>query len=130
MKYFLGPTFSYSHQALIQYLEPQPQKQSIKALSTINEIFTKIQKHSSSNALVPVENSIAGDVMDTFEGLFSLKYWILGEVIIPINHVLAGKSDLNLKQITKIYSHTQAINQCNHFLQNLTAERVLTDSTS
>lgn len=67
--------------------------------------------------MVPIENSIEGGVTSTLDLLihdFDLS--ISGESILTIKHCLMAKSDLNMIEITKVFSHPQSLGQCRDFL--------------
>ena len=43
--------------------------------------------------------------------------YIVGEQIIPISHCLLGLEDAQMSDITSVYSHPQALAQCDRYLQ-------------
>jgi chorismate mutase/prephenate dehydratase len=136
--YYLGPEASYSNQAAQKYSDTIKDLKSDTKLEliptdTINGVFAALSNDTTGQSfgVVPIENSIAGDVGDTFQNLFSQNYYISGEVILPIEHVLAAKSQISVQSITKLYSHSQALFQCSNFLEGLgNIEMVRADSTS
>lgn len=67
--------------------------------------------------VVPIENSIEGAVSQTLD-LFAHKHdlKIYDEVVIPINHNLIVNKGVKLDQITDVYSHSQALGQCQGFI--------------
>lgn len=67
--------------------------------------------------VVPIENSIEGAVSQTLD-LFAHKHnlKIYDEVVIPINHNLVVNKGVTLDQITDVYSHSQALGQCQSFI--------------
>ncbi len=67
--------------------------------------------------VVPIENSIEGPVGITLDSLahkFDLK--IFDEIIIPINQNLMVNPGTKLEDIEDVYSHSQAISQCQEFI--------------
>lgn len=83
--------------------------------------------------MVPVENSIEGPVSQSLDILIhetDLK--LFAEIEVAIEHVLVGPEAIDLRQITHVHSHPQALAQCNKWLTaNLPrAERVAAMSTS
>ncbi len=69
--------------------------------------------------VVPIENSIEGPVGITLDQLahkYDLK--IFGEVIIPINQNLIVNPGTKMEDIEDVYSHAQAIAQCQEYIRN------------
>ncbi len=67
--------------------------------------------------VVPIENSIEGPVGITLDSLahkFDLK--IYNEIIIPINHNLIVNPGCTMEDIEEVYSHAQALAQCQEFV--------------
>jgi prephenate dehydratase len=82
--------------------------------------------------VVPVENSIEGSVAMTLDTIWQLSgLQIQQALILPIHHALISVAT-NLSQIETIYSHPQALAQCQEWLQQHLpqAERVAENSTT
>ncbi|KAL8902675.1 MAG: hypothetical protein Q9207_004478 [Kuettlingeria erythrocarpa] len=122
------------------------------------DTFTAVQELSSSFAVVPFENSTYGTVVFTLDLLVDREsaypdLIVCGEYYLPICHNLLGhpseaqpqnlpcegsksgqlhRNKHGLQHISTVYSHPQALGQCEHFLsQNLPgAERREISSTS
>lgn len=77
--------------------------------------------------VLPLENSIEGSVGSTLDVLLSLPVQIVRETIMPIRHYLAARQDAD---ILFVYSHWQAIAQCNGFLRTFGREVIAVSSTS
>lgn len=70
-------------------------------------------------ALLPIENSTAGSINETYDLLASGTLVITGEVIRGIDHCLIGIPGADLDGIERVLSHPQALLQCSSFLQGL-----------
>ena len=71
-----------------------------------------------SFGVVPIENSIEGPVGITLDSLahkFDLK--IYNEIVIPINQNLIVNPGCTMEDIEDVYSHSQAISQCQEFIR-------------
>ena len=71
-----------------------------------------------SFGVIPIENSIEGPVGITLDSLahkFDLK--IYKEIIIPINQNLIVNPGCTMEDIEDVYSHAQAIAQCQEFIR-------------
>lgn len=67
--------------------------------------------------VVPVENSIGGSVANTLDTLWQLdSLQIQSELVLPIFHALLSRAGA-IDQIKTIYSHPQALAQCQEWLE-------------
>jgi prephenate dehydratase len=108
---FLGPKGTFTHEAasligddLIPYC-------------TIPAIFESVSANETSFGVVPIENSIEGPVgitLDLLAHKYDLK--IFKELIIPINQNLIVNPGCSMADIEDVYSHSQAIAQCQEFI--------------
>jgi prephenate dehydratase len=71
----------------------------------------------SADGIVPIENSEAGGVGPTLDGLRSFRVFITGECTMPVHHNLA--SFVPIPEITVVYAHPQSHEQCSDFLDTL-----------
>lgn len=82
------------------------------------ESFTKVFEHikNSDVAVIPIENTIAGSIHENYDHLFKHKnLQIVGEISIHIEHNLLGIKGTHVKNITKVFSHYKALEQCQNF---------------
>ena len=84
---------------------------------TIPAVLESVSNDETSFGVVPIENSIEGPVGITLDSLahkFDLK--IYKEIIIPINQNLIVNPGCKMEDIEDVYSHSQAIAQCQEFI--------------
>ncbi len=93
-------------------------------------VFHAVLEDKVSFAVVPVENSQAGSINETYDLLLTYPLNIFAEVILRINHCLMALPGEKLAGIKTIYSHPQALAQCEEFLSKLEAEIVPTYDTA
>jgi chorismate mutase / prephenate dehydratase len=109
---FLGPEASFSHQAALarfgRGIRIAPQ-------ISIPEVFSSVEKGESLRGVVPVENSAEGSVKATLDALITTPLSIRGESFLRIRHCLLATG--GLETIRKIYSHPQALAQCQGWLR-------------
>ena len=77
-----------------------------------------VDNDECSFGVVPIENSIEGPVGITLDSLahkFDLK--IYNEIVIPINQNLIVNPGCTMEDIEDVYSHSQAISQCQEFIR-------------
>jgi chorismate mutase / prephenate dehydratase len=111
---FLGPEASFSHQAALAHfgsgIITAPK-------TTIPDVFDDVERGQNGEwGIVPVENSAEGSVKATLDRLISTPLAIRAEVFLRIRHCLiSGGNDT--AAIQKIYSHPQALAQCQRWLR-------------
>jgi len=82
---------------------------------TITEAIELLLNNKVDNAIVPIENSIKGTILETLDNIIeNEELFIKEEIIIDINHCLLG---FNLNNEKKIYSHSQALGQCKKYIK-------------
>jgi prephenate dehydratase len=80
--------------------------------------------------LVPIENTYAGTVTKTYDLLMAHDLFIVGETHQSIVHCLLAIPGTRLEQIRRVYSHPQALEQCEAFLSNLGLEGIPSHDTA
>lgn len=84
---------------------------------TIPAVMESVANGECSLGVVPIENSIEGPVGITLDSLahkFDLK--IFREIIIPISQNLIVNPGTKMEDIEDVYSHSQALAQCQEFV--------------
>ena len=123
----LGPSGSYSELAAVQFGAGEP-----LPAESFREAIELLLAGEADACVLPIENSIQGgvlqnlDLLERTESVFAVQ-----ELVLPIDHRLATKEGVRVEDITRIYSHEQAIGQCANFLrENFPhAQLEYTDST-
>ena len=67
-------------------------------------------------AILPVENSYAWNIHENLYSFLRYNYKIIWEINLEINHCLLSKES-ELEEITSVYSHPQALDQCHDYLK-------------
>jgi prephenate dehydratase len=119
---YLGPEGTYSQLAALAYsfeLEKQHhQSVELIAFPSISKAMQATTDGETDLTLVPVENSIEGGVTTTLDNLWKLKRLrIHRALVMPIWHNLLSQAN-NLADIEVVYSHPQALAQCQIWLEN------------
>ncbi|PRC93003.1 prephenate dehydratase [Solimicrobium silvestre] len=109
---YLGPAGTFSEQAVFQQFG-----HAIVLLPcvSIDEVFRTTEAGTADFGVVPVENSSEGAVNRTLDLLLQTSLSISGELSIPVQHSLMTASG-DLAGITKICAHSQALAQCQTWL--------------
>ena len=112
---FQGEPGAFSEAAVLRLLpdaEPRP-------YPTFDEVFDAVTNGSVSLGVVPIENSIGGSIHRNYDLLMENHLPIVGEVEVPVVHHLLALPGTALEQIRRVYSHPQALAQCDRFLRTL-----------
>jgi prephenate dehydratase len=84
---------------------------------TVRLVFSRVTSGQADVGVVPVENSQAGSVNETYDLLAnSTLVSIVGEVILRIDHALVAPPGARLEGVRRAYSHWQALAQSEDFL--------------
>src|SRR4030042_977904 len=117
---FQGERGAFSEDAIVAFLgdiETIPCK-------SFGDVFNAVLENKVEVGVVPVENSQAGSINETYDLLLSHPLNIFGEVNLRVNHCLLALHGENLAKIEIVHSHPQAIAQCQEFLNKLNVEVV------
>ncbi len=91
-------------------------------LLTLDTVFQAVSDGTAEMGIVPIENSYAGTVTKTYDLMLAHDLFIVGETYQQIVHCLLANPGTRLDQIDRVYSHPQALEQCESFLTELGAE--------
>lgn len=76
-----------------------------------------VQEGKADFAMIPVENSCAGRVVDVHFLLPKMNLFIVGEYYLRVEHQLLGVKGSKLDDVVLASSHPQALAQCSDFLK-------------
>lgn len=124
---FQGERGAYSEEAIIQHfgdaVEPVPKPY-------LRDVFNSIEKGETDLGLVPVENSIEGSIVRTYDLLNERELQARGEVVLRIVHCLIANKGVKKQDVLKVYSHPQALGQCRSYLERHGYEPVASYDTA
>lgn len=124
---FQGEKGAYSEQAAIEYYGADVETVPLR---TVSDVFLEVESGGVDSGIVPVENSIGGNIYETYDMLSETSLNIAGETILRIEHCLIGARGSKLPDIKTVYSHPQALEQCRNYLKKLKVEMVSTYDTA
>ncbi|HZJ09407.1 MAG TPA: prephenate dehydratase [Trueperaceae bacterium] len=75
-------------------------------------------------ACLPVENSLAGSINQTYDLLTDSVLTVIAERIVRVHHNLLVLPGTRLEDVKRVYSHTQALQQCQRFIRQHGLEAV------
>ena len=106
---YQGVEGAYSHAALQAYFGEQTESFHVRKF---RDAMEAIADGSADYAVLPIENTTAGIVADNFDLLVDFENYIVAEQIIPVEHVLMAPAGARMEDIRLVYSHPQALSQC------------------
>ena len=107
---YLGPEGTFSEQALLTL--PAAAKGTRLPARSVPEALDAVRGGEADAALVPLENSIGGQVGVTLDELADGPPLIITrEVVLPVQFVLASATDRPLETVTTVAAHPQASTQ-------------------
>jgi len=117
--YYQGIAGAFSHIAAEGYFG---KKHTFTGIPTFHTIFSKVEQGNVDYGVIPVENSLAGSVVENYDLLYRHDVSVIGEYYQSVRHnVLIKKSDaknpVTIQDITKVYSHPKALEQCIRFFE-------------
>ncbi|MGL4331447.1 MAG: prephenate dehydratase [Bacteroidales bacterium] len=95
---------------------------------TFNEVFNKVCTHEADYAVVAIENTIAGSLLQNYELLNKSGLRIIGEYKQRISHCFAVLPGQKMEEITEVWSHPIALMQCTDFLSTVPHVKVVEKS--
>ena len=85
--------------------------------SSFQEAFAAAVNGDCDYACLPVENSLAGSINQTYDLLTDSVLHVVGEQIVRVHHNLLVKPGVELADVKRVYSHTQALQQCQGYIR-------------
>ena len=110
---FQGEIGAYSEEAVLALY---PDAAVIPQVS-FDAVFECTEAGEVDRAVIPIENSLFGSVHVNYDLLSRHELHIVGEWYLRIQHHLLSVSGSSMDQIRRVYSHPQAIGQCQDFLK-------------
>ena len=98
---------------------------SILYVKTFDAVVSAVESGLCKFGVLPIENSSNGSVRAVYSLLQQHQLSVVRSTRLCIRHELLAMPGVKLKDITEIYSHQQAISQCQRFLQTLRGVRVI-----
>ncbi len=124
---YQGEPGAYSERAVrILFPESEPMP-----CDTVRLVFSRVTSGESVFGVVPLENSQAGSVNETYDLLQHTSLLrIVGEVLVQVDHALLGVPGSRLEEVRRAHSHWQALAQSEEFLASLRIEPVPVHDTA
>ncbi|MEJ2359450.1 MAG: prephenate dehydratase [Deinococcales bacterium] len=110
---YQGVVGAFSEEAALKFA---PDAEPV-GFPSFEEAFSAAVNGECQFACLPVENSLAGSINQTYDLLTDSVLHVVGEQIVRVHHNLLVKPGVKLEDVKRVYSHTQALQQCQSFIR-------------
>lgn len=124
---FQGERGAYGEEAVVRYFGDEVQPLPCRSFA---DVFQRVAAGQVAAGVVPVENSQAGSINETYDLLLRHDLFIRGELTLLINHCLMALPGTKPADLVRVCSHPQALAQCDQYLAELGVEIVATYDTA
>ena len=112
---YQGVEGSFSHLACQRRYAGRPGGAMLVGCETFRAAAQAVVDDGADLALLPIENSTAGSINETYDLLAHGPLTITGEVVSAVEHCLLALPGADLATVTTVRSHPQALAQCQAF---------------
>lgn len=113
---FQGAAGAYSEAAAYAYFGSETETLPCK---NFDELFAAVSEGRATHGIAPIENSLAGSIHRNYDLLLRNELYIIGEHHLRVSHCLMALPGVELGDIQRVYSHPQALAQCEHSLNEM-----------
>lgn len=106
-----GEPGSFSHEAALKFVPDA----TIVPCALSADVFSALSGGDVEAAAIPIENSLAGSVLEHFDLLLSHDVRVERETLLRIRHNLIAVPGASIGNIERVYSHPIALAQCRRF---------------
>lgn len=109
---YQGVPGSYSEMGVIQYFGNNTRN---IPYDNFREMIADVERNSIDFALLPIENSTTGAITRSLDLMKDYNVYIVGEEFVNVGHCLITFEGVSFDEIKTIYSHPEALKQCDDF---------------
>ncbi len=124
---FQGEIGAYSEEAALHFFGHSIQ---VKPCESLDDVFRVVEQGGAQFGVIPIENSLEGSISRAYDLLLDSSLRVCGEIELQVVHCLIASPEARLDLIKKVYSHPQALGQCQAFLKHLDCELIPTYDTA
>lgn len=115
---YQGVEGSYSHLAAQRRYGGRAGGALLAGFDTFRAAAQTVLDGTADLALLPIENTTAGSINETYDLLANHSLVITGEVVSAIEHCLLALPGVTIDELRVVRSHPQALAQCHDFFAN------------
>jgi arogenate/prephenate dehydratase len=118
---FQGEPGAYSEAAAQRYAP----EATLLPCPSFEDVFRAVEGGTALFGVLPIENSIGGTIHRNYDLLLEHDLQIVGDLELKVVHSLIALPGTAIDQIKTIYSHPQALAQCDKYLRSLPGVEVV-----
>lgn len=111
---YLGDKYTHTFAAACTFLG---EGDTAVGFPTIYASVSSVAEGKCDLAVAPVENSCGGSVADTLDALWALRLYVRAETVLKVPQNLIVRKGTKKEEIRTVYSHPQALAQCDGYLR-------------
>lgn len=116
---YQGVEGSYSHIAAQRHYAERTGGALLTGYASFGEAAHAVRSGAADVALLPIENTTAGSINQTYDLLADGGLVINAEVVSRVEHCLVCQPGIKLDQLRQVISHPQALMQCETYLRGV-----------
>lgn len=116
---YQGVEGSYSHLTAQRRYAGTPEGVLLEGCETFRDAADAVRGGTADRALLPIENTTAGSINETYDLLAEGGLSITAEVVSRIEHCLLALPGTRVEELRTVVSHPQALLQCQDFLRGV-----------
>jgi len=109
-----GEPGSFSHEAALKFVPDA----AIVPCALSADVFAALNSGNADAAAIPIENSLAGSVIEHFDLLLTQDVRVERETLLRIRHNLIAISGAQIGEIDRVFSHPVALAQCRQIFRD------------
>ena len=102
----------------------------LQAFDSFEQAYRAVEQGEMDCAVLPLENSYAGEVGTVMDLLFSGSLYVNRVVDLDVEHHLLGLPGARVEEIRRVVSHPQALSQCDEYIRRHGLEPVTYSNTA
>lgn len=115
---------SFHHQVVLEYYL---QNQAVDECLSFEDLVQSLLKSQSGEAVMAIENSIAGSIIPNYALIDRNELQIVGEHFLNIHQNLMALKGQKIEDISEVHSHPMALLQCMEFLKKFPHIKLVED---
>ena len=116
---YQGSEGAYSHLAALHHFSSRAAELAYHGHSSFEEALEAVEAGEADYAVLPIENTTAGSINETYDLLARTKLNLVGEEVLKVENCLVAIESIPVRLIRRISSHPQSIAQCSAFISSL-----------
>ena len=114
---YLGPPGTFGEVAARSFFPDAPDADLVP-VARHAEVARAVDRGGADRGVMAIENLLNGSVRETLDTLIhETDLHIQGELLLPVVHNLVAAPGMSVEEVDLVISHTQALEQCNGFLE-------------